>query len=108
MAALDVTDATFKEQVLESDSVVLVDFWAAWCMPCQMLNPIIGSISDEMSDSAKFCKVNVDENKKIASEYNIMSIPAVYIFKDGKVVEELVGLRQPEDYKNALQKYIDE
>ena len=107
MPAFEVTDATFKEQVLESDKVALVDFWAGWCMPCQMLSPIISSLSDEMGDKVKVFKLNVDENRKTASEYNIMSIPAVFIFKDGKVVEELVGLRQPEEYKKILESYLE-
>lgn len=107
MALLDVTDKTFKEQVLESDKVVLVDFWAQWCMPCQMLNPIFSELEPEIRDKAKVCKVNSDENQEIASKYNIMSIPAVFVFKDGKVVEELIGLRQKEDYIDAVEKHQD-
>ena len=107
MASLDVTDKTFEKEVLESDKVVLIDFWAQWCMPCQMLNPIISSLEIEIGDKVKVCKVNVDESREIAGKYNIMSIPAVFVFKDGKVVEELIGLRQKEDYIKAVEKHMD-
>jgi thioredoxin 1 len=107
MAHLDVTDTTFKEEVLDADGVVLVDFWAGWCMPCQMLNPIISKVAESMGEGVKVCKVNVDENRETAGKYNIMSIPAVLIFKGGKVVEELVGLRQKEDYEEAVKKHLD-
>ena len=107
MASLDVTDKTFDKQVLESDKVVLVDFWAQWCMPCQMLNPIVSELESEVGDKVKVCKVNVDESREVAAKYKIMSIPAVFVFKDGKVVEELIGLRQKEDYVNAVEKYTD-
>lgn len=106
MSHVDVTDANFKEEVLDAKGVVLVDFWAGWCMPCQMLGPIISELAEGMGDKVKVCKLNVDENRKTASEYNIMSIPAVYIFKDGKAVEELIGLRQKEDYETAVTAHL--
>ncbi len=106
MAHIDVTDDTFQKEVLDSDKVVLVDFWAGWCMPCQMLGPVINDISEEIGDKAKVCKVNVDEAREISSKYGIMSIPAVFIFKKGEVVDQLIGLRPKEDYLSALNKYI--
>lgn len=107
MAHIDVTDNTFEDEVLKSDKVVLVDFWAGWCMPCQMLGPIIEEVAEEIGDKAKVCKVNVDESKETASKYGIMSIPAVFIFKGGNVVEELVGLRQKDEYLAALNKHSE-
>ncbi|MDD3661506.1 MAG: thioredoxin [Candidatus Dojkabacteria bacterium] len=105
MAHVDVTDETFQEEVLNSNKVTLVDFWASWCMPCQMLNPILDQVEQELGDEVKMCKVNVDENRKTAEEYRIMSIPAVFVFKDGKQVEELIGLRQKEDYVRAVRQH---
>lgn len=106
MSYIDVTDATFTSEVLDAKGVVIVDFWAGWCMPCQMLNPIITSIADQMGDDVKVCKVNVDENRETAGKYNIMSIPAVLVFKDGKMVEELVGLRQKEEYERVVKENL--
>ena len=107
MAHVDVTDETFDEEVLKSDKVTLVDFWAGWCMPCQMLSPILDEVSEEMDEVVKVCKVNVDENRAVAGEHNIMSIPAVFVFKDGKVVEEIIGLRQKDEYITSLKKHLE-
>lgn len=105
MAHVIVTDATFQNEVLESDKVTLVDFWASWCMPCQMLSPILEEVGEELGDVVKICKVNVDENRELSSKYNIMSIPAVYIFKNGSIVEEVIGLHPKEEYVNLVKKY---
>jgi len=90
---IEFTDKNFKEEVLESDKVVLVDFWAPWCGPCQMMSPIIDELAGEAGEEFKIGKLNVDENSDTASHYAIMSIPAIKIFKDGKVVKELVGVQ---------------
>ena len=93
----------FKREVLdEKDKVVLVDFWAVWCMPCQMLHPILEAVSEELGDKLKIVKVNVDEQREIASEYGIMSIPTVIIFKDGKAIKQLVGVRPKEEYVEII------
>lgn len=97
-----VNQNNFKSEVLDSPTKVIVDFWAPWCGPCQMLGPIIDEIGDELAGSIKVTKLNVDENQGIASTYNISSIPAVLIFEGGKVVNTIIGFHQKQDYLNAL------
>ncbi len=97
---IEVTDANFKQEVLESDKIILVDFWAPWCGPCQMMGPILEELSQEVDDGFKIAKLNVDENPNTAGAYGIMSIPALKIFKDGKVAKEFVGVQ---DKTNLLE-----
>ncbi len=85
-----VTDETFEEEVLKSDKPVLIDFYADWCGPCKMLSPVIAEIADEHPE-IKVCKVNVDENSQVAISLKVMSIPALFVFKDGKPVASSVG-----------------
>ncbi len=93
----------FKTQVLEEkDKIVLVDFWAVWCMPCQVLHPVLDTLEKEMGDTIKIVKVNVDEQREIAMEYGIMSIPTVIMFKDGKPAKQIIGAHPLEDYKQAI------
>lgn len=94
--ALNITDASFKQEVLQSDKVVLVDFWAAWCGPCRMLAPVIDELSNEFGGKAIIAKVDVDQNQQISLEYGIRSIPTLLIFKNGEVVEKLVGVSPKE------------
>ena len=91
MAAAHLKAEDFENEVLKSDILVLVDFFAEWCGPCKMLSPIIDEIADELQGKAKIFKVNVDEAQEIASQYNVMSIPNMLIFKGGEVVEQMVG-----------------
>jgi thioredoxin 1 len=86
-----VDDNNFKQEVLESDVPVLVDFWAAWCMPCKMVTPVVEQIAEKYQGKLKVCKINVDEAPGTAREYGIMSIPTLTVFKDGKVIEKTVG-----------------
>jgi thioredoxin 1 len=88
---LNVTDATFQSEVLNSDQPVLVDFWAPWCGPCIQLGPIIDEIADAKAGTAKVAKVNVDENFQTAGQFRINSIPALLFFKGGQVRDQLVG-----------------
>lgn len=100
---LEFTDQNFDQEVLKSNVPVLVDFWAPWCGPCQMMGPIIKELAETMGEKAKVGKLNVDENGSIASQYGIMSIPALKIFKGGVVVKEYVGVQVAENLKKALE-----
>ena len=92
MSALKITKNNFKEEVLNSDKPVLIDFWASWCGPCRMVGPIIDEIAKENSD-IKVCKVNVDDEPELAGEFNIMSIPTLVVMKDGQVLRQSMGAK---------------
>ena len=92
MAALHLTTENFRKEVLEYDGVAMVDFWASWCGPCQMVGPVIEEISAERTD-VKVCKVNVDEQPDIAGKYNVMSIPTIIVFKNGEPAKVSVGAK---------------
>jgi len=89
--ALELTDANFQENVLNSDKAALVDFWAEWCGPCRMVGPIIEEISNEYGDKAVIGKVDVDSNPEIAAKYGIRNIPTILFIKNGEVVDKQVG-----------------
>ncbi|TAK24277.1 MAG: thioredoxin [Chloroflexota bacterium] len=90
-AAVAVTDTSFQNEVLSSAEPVLVDFWATWCGPCKMVAPIVEEIANEQSGKLKVAKVDVDENPRAASQFGVMSIPTLIVFKNGLPVERLVG-----------------
>ena len=100
---LELTDQNFDQEVLKSNVPVLVDFWAPWCGPCQMMGPIIKELAEQLGDKVKVGKLNVDENGAVSSQYGIMSIPALKIFKGGVVVKEYVGVQALENLKKALE-----
>lgn len=100
--AMEFTDANFESEVLKSEVPVLVDFWAPWCGPCQMMGPIVDELAKEMGSAAKVGKLNVDENNQAASQYGIMSIPALKVFKGGQVVKEFVGVQSKDVLAEAL------
>ena len=91
MAAVQVNENTFKTEVLESPLPVLVDFWATWCGPCQMMGPVVEQIADEQAGKLKVCKINVDENPELAEQFEVMSIPNFLLFKGGKVAGQEIG-----------------
>ena len=92
MAAIHVTKDTFQQEVLESKIPVLVDFWAEWCGPCQMVLPNVEELGEELTD-VKICKVNVDEQMELAKQYRVMSIPTLMVFKDGEMVKREMGAK---------------
>lgn len=100
--AMEFTDANFDQEVLKSDKPVLVDFWAPWCGPCQVMGPVIDQLAEEAT-FAKVGKVNVDDNPATAQAYGVMSIPTMKIFKGGQVVKEFVGVQGKEMLKGELQ-----
>ena len=102
--ALEFNENNFKEEVLNSDKPVLVDFWAAWCGPCKLLGPTIEELHKELGDKVKIGKVNVDENQGLAAAYGIMSIPTVLVIKDGKIKEQFIGIQPQGVYVDALNK----
>ncbi len=92
----------FDKEVLEADKPVLVDFWAPWCGPCQVLGPIIENIAEELGEKAKVGKLNVDENQQLAGKYEVRGIPTVIVFKDGEPTKRMVGIQPKEDYLESV------
>ena len=102
---IDLTQETFKN-VVERNSLVVVDFWAAWCGPCRMVAPIIESMAKDYTGRILFGKVNVDENPEIARQYGIMSIPTLLIFKNGNVVDKIIGAMPRNRLEPKIKKHI--
>lgn len=102
--AIEFTDQNFDQEVLKADKPTLVDFWAPWCGPCQMMGPVIDELAKEMAGRAVVGKINVDENPDIATKFGVMSIPTIKIFKDGKIVKEFVGVQSKDNLKAELDK----
>ena len=102
MAIVHATDGTFDQEVLKAPGLVLVDFWAEWCGPCKMLEPTIEEIAEEMGNSLKIVKVNIDENPTPPTQYGVRGIPTLMIFKDGKLIDSKVGVAP----KSALLEWI--
>lgn len=105
-SALQVTDSSFKQEVLESEVPVLVDFWAPWCGPCRMVAPVVDEISEQYAGQIKVVKVNTDENPSVASQYGIRSIPTLMIFKGGQRVDMVVGAVPKTTLATTLEKYL--
>jgi thioredoxin 1 len=88
---MEITDATFEKEVLQADKPVVVDFWATWCGPCKMIAPILEEVASEMGEKVKVTKLDVDSNGRTAGKYNIMSIPSLLFFRNGQVVDQVIG-----------------
>ncbi len=100
------TDATFAQDVLASKTPVLVDFWAEWCGPCKMVSPVLEEIAREHADKLRVVKLNIDENPETARAYQIMSIPTMSVFVDGKVAKNIIGARPKAAILADLQSYL--
>jgi thioredoxin 1 len=97
-----VTDETFNQEVLKSDTPTLVDFWAVWCGPCRMVAPVVDEIAREQMGKLKVMKLDVDENQNTAMAYGVMSIPTLILFKNGQPVERIVGFRPKSDMNKKI------
>ena len=102
MSVIHLTKETFAQEVLNTSLPVLIDFWAPWCGPCRMVSPMIDQIAQELKDSAKVCKINIDEEPELASAFGVMSIPTLLVIQEGKVVDQSVGLKAKEQIKQML------
>ena len=103
---INVNDVNFEQEVLESDIPVLVDFWAEWCMPCKMVAPAVEAIAKEYEGRLKVCKLNVDEGPQTSATYGVMSIPTLALFKNGEIVDKVIGALPKSELETAIKPYI--
>lgn len=104
MAEVTLTDANFEEEVLKSTIPILVDFWAVWCSPCKMQNPILEELEKEFEGKVKVGKLNVDENPNISAKYGVMSIPTLMLFKNGTLAKQMIGVQSKETLTEEFNK----
>ena len=103
---LNISSENFEQEVINSDKPVLVDFWASWCGPCRMIAPIIDQLAEQYDGKVKIAKVNVDEQRELAARYKVMSIPTIYMFKDGNPVDKVVGVRSKGDLETFINNHL--
>lgn len=103
---LDYTDTNFKMEVIEKKGVSVVEFWAEWCGPCRMIDPILDELADDYNQKVNIGKVNVDLETKVTKKYNIRSIPTIIFFKDGEVIEKIVGVHSKEDLEEKIEQLL--
>ncbi len=106
MAIVDVTDQSFEEKVLKASGPVLVDFWAPWCGPCKIAEPVLEELSDEYSGKIQVVKVNVDENQDSSRKYGIMSIPTTVLFKGGEEIDRQIGFSGKKAFEDLIKKAL--
>ena len=99
---IEVSKNNFKEEILESDVKVLVDFWATWCNPCKMMHPVLEELEKEVGKNIKIAKIDIDKNPELASNYGVMSIPTFIVFEKGKMVDSSIGMQSKERLKELL------
>ena len=104
--AIEVTDQNFEAEVLNAESLTIVDFWAPWCGPCRKLGPVLDEVAADFGEKVKVVKVNTDENLKTAKEYSISGLPSILIFKQGEAVERLVGLMPKSSLVSNIEKHL--
>ena len=103
----EITDSNFENEVLKSQNISIVDFWAPWCGPCRKMSVVIDEVANEFEGRINVFKINTDENLKSAKEYSISGLPSILIFKGGKAIERLVGLMPKNTLANNIKKYLD-
>lgn len=104
MSVIKITKGNFEEEVSKSEVPVLLDFWASWCGPCRMVSPIVDEVANELEGKAKVGKINVDEEQELAGAFSIMSIPTLIVIKNGKLVNQLVGVRSKQEIIEMIEK----